>query len=242
MRPSRPWSDLPASEEPDSQFALLSTLRRLGTEKQEQALAARVERLLRHNLGQDFESPDSGDAAAVRTMTIDAWTDCLRRRFPAAALQYLRTEQEEQARVQEILGRVPWHDGQAERGKALFQKHSCSGCHNTRTAVGPDLTGVAKRFSRDDLFTALLFPNRDVSPLYHTTLVETASGKILSGLVIYESVEGLTLRDSTNQTIRIEAADIDARRDLPTSLMPDGLLETLQPQDLADLYAYLQTL
>jgi putative heme-binding domain-containing protein len=64
----------------------------------------------------------------------------------------------------------------------------------------------------------------------------------LSGLVIYESAEGLTLRDSTNQTIRVEAAEIDARRDLPTSLMPDGLLETLQPQDLADLYAYLQTL
>jgi putative membrane-bound dehydrogenase-like protein len=233
---------LPASEDPDSQFALLSTLRRLGTERQEQSLATRVERLMRHNLGQDFNAPDSSDAAEVRKLTIQNWTEQLRQRFPTAAQQYLRTEKEEQARVQEALGRVPWGDGQLERGKLLFQKHSCSGCHNARAAVGPDLTGVAKRFSRDDLFTALLFPNRDVSPRYHTTLVETASGKILSGLVIYESAEGLTLRDSTNQTIRVEAAEIDARRDLPTSLMPDGLLETLQPQELADLYAYLQTL
>lgn len=233
---------LPASEDPDSQFALLSTLRRLGTERQERALASRVERLLRHNLGQDFDAPDSGDSATVRTLTIQNWTERLRRRFPTVAQQYLRTEKEEQARVQETLGRVPWGEGQIERGKQLFQQHSCAGCHNARAAVGPDLAGVAKRFSRDDLFTALLFPNRDVSPRYHTTLVETASGKILSGLVIYESAEGLTLRDSTNQTIRVEAAEIDARRDLPTSLMPDGLLETLQPQDLADLYAYLQTL
>jgi putative heme-binding domain-containing protein len=193
-------------------------------------------------LGQDFNAPDSSDAAEVRKLTIQNWTEQLRQRFPTAAQQYLRTEKEEQARVQEALGRVPWGDGQLERGKLLFQKHSCSGCHNARAAVGPDLTGVAKRFSRDDLFTALLFPNRDVSPRYHTTLVETASGKILSGLVIYESAEGLTLRDSTNQTIRVEAAEIDVRRDLPTSLMPDGLLETLQPQELADLYAYLQTL
>ena len=139
---------------------------------------------------------------------------------------------------------VAWRGarGRPIEAGACFNNTPAAVATTRGSAVGPDLAGVAKRFSRDDLFTALLFPNRDVSPRYHTTLVETSNGKVLSGLVIYESVDGLTLRDSSNQTVRIEAGEIDARRDLPTSLMPVGLLDTLQPQDLADLYAYLQTL
>ncbi|MHB8952161.1 MAG: DUF7133 domain-containing protein [Pirellulaceae bacterium] len=233
---------LPASEDADSQFALLYALRRLGADRQESTLRERVERLLLHNLGPADESAVAAAQSDPQLAAVIRWTASLRQRFPDEAQQYLRSEKEEQARVQAILTQVDWDAGEVDRGRALFQKHSCSSCHNTRTAVGPDLTGVAKRFSRDDLFTALLFPNRDVSPRYHTTLVETSRGKILSGLVIYESVDGLMLRDSTNQTIRIESSDIDSRRQLPTSLMPSGLLDSLQPSEVADLYAFLQTL
>ncbi|MCH8829917.1 MAG: hypothetical protein IID45_10100, partial [Planctomycetes bacterium] len=49
-------------------------------------------------------------------------------------------------------------------------------------------------------------------------------------------------RNGTNQTFRIEADDIEARRTLNQSLMPSGLLKGLKPQDLADLYAYLRSL
>jgi putative membrane-bound dehydrogenase-like protein len=233
---------LPASEDPDYQFALLHAMRRLGVNRQEIALRDRIERLLRHNLGQDFGYEPDLEPTDSALAVITLWTDCLRTRFPDAARQYLRSEKEEQARLQALLAQVAWEAGQADRGLALFQQHSCSGCHNARTAIGPDLTGVARRFSREDVFTALLFPNRDVSPRYHTTLIETSRGSVISGLVIYESVDGVTLRDSTNQTLRVESSEIDARRELPTSLMPTGLLDTLQPPDLADLYAYLQTL
>ncbi|HVW00884.1 MAG TPA: hypothetical protein VHB77_11110, partial [Planctomycetaceae bacterium] len=102
--------------------------------------------------------------------------------------------------------------------------------------------GVAGRFSRDDLFTAIALPNRDVSPRYQTTLVVTKAGKTYSGLIIYESVDGVTLRNSTNQTFRLEADEIDSKRKLTTSLMPSGLLHGLSPSEVADLYSYLQGL
>ena len=85
-------------------------------------------------------------------------------------------------------------------------------------------------------------PNRDVSPRYQTTLVETKSGKVFTGLVVYHSVDGVTLRSGTRQTFRIEADDIETQRIVNTSLMPAGLLNDLKPADLADLYRYLQTL
>ncbi len=232
---------LPASEDPDEQFALLLALRRLGADAREASLRRRVTRLLLHNLGPDYDW-DSEPAAAEPAAQVETWTAYLRSRFPEAAGRHLRSAAEQADQLRLRLAQVEWEAGSAARGASLFRRQSCAGCHSTRTAVGPDLAGVTRRFSRDDVFTALLFPNRDVSPQYHTVLVETTRGHVVGGVVIYESVDGLTLRDSTNQTIRIAADELEMRRELATSLMPEGLLDGLTPQDLADLYAYLQTL
>jgi hypothetical protein len=48
---------------------------------------------------------------------------------------------------------------------------------------------VAGRFSRRDLFTAILQPSLDISPRYRTTLVMTAEDKVYQGIVIYEAVD-----------------------------------------------------
>src|SRR5262249_12873516 len=128
-------------------------------------------------------------------------------------------------------------------GVKLFSSRGCAQCHGGRSGLGPDLAGVAGRFSRDDLFVAIALPNRDVSPRYQTTLIETKNGKAYSGLIVYKSKgEGLMIANGTNQTFRIDGADIETRRTLPTSLMPEGLLKDLSNEDLADLYAYLKTL
>jgi putative heme-binding domain-containing protein len=108
--------------------------------------------------------------------------------------------------------------------------------------LGPDLAGATNRFSKEDLFTAIALPSRDVSTRYQTTLVQTKDGKSYSGLVIYESVDGFILRNGTGQTFRIETSQVAEKRKSPVSLMPAGLLKDLTAQDHADLYAYLATL
>lgn len=142
----------------------------------------------------------------------------------------------------EQLALVDWTAGDVERGRQLFEKRSCAQCHGGRRGLGPDLAGVTSRFSRQDLFVAIALPNRDVSTRYQTTLFETKRGKVHTGLIVYESAEGFLLRNSTNQTIRIETSDIETRRTLPQSLMPGGLLKDFRSADFADLLAYLKSL
>lgn len=137
---------------------------------------------------------------------------------------------------------MDWTAGDVERGRQLFEKRSCAQCHGGRRGLGPDLAGVTSRFSRQDLFVAIALPNRDVSTRYQTTLFETKRGKVHTGLIVYESAEGFLLRNSTNQTIRIETSDIETRRTLPQSLMPSGLLKDFRSADFADLLAYLKSL
>jgi putative heme-binding domain-containing protein len=140
------------------------------------------------------------------------------------------------------LSKVDWTHGDAERGRKIFETRTCARCHSGSTALGPNLAGVARRFSRQDLFTAILEPNRDVSPRYQTTMVQTTNGQMYTGMIVYEAVDGVVLRNASNQTFRINANEIEERRVLKTSLMPTGLLKDLKPADLADLDAYLSSL
>jgi putative heme-binding domain-containing protein len=137
---------------------------------------------------------------------------------------------------------VDWSRGDTRRGAALFESRACQSCHAGSRALGPDLAGVSGRFSREDLFTAIVAPSLDVSPLYRTTLVETKDGQVLSGMVAFESADGLILQTSANVTVRVATPDIASRQPGTRSLMPSGLLKDLSPGDLADLYRYLQTL
>jgi len=124
----------------------------------------------------------------------------------------------------------------------VFVKASCVSCHSGAQALGPDLRGVAGRFSRADLFTAIVQPSKDISPRYRTTLIATAAGKVYQGLVIYEAVDGLLLQTGPATTARIPGDQIVARRYTSTSLMPVGLIDKLTDQEIADLYAYLKGL
>ena len=137
---------------------------------------------------------------------------------------------------------VDWSRGDVQRGRAWYTRLSCNGCHGQRSAIGPDLAGITRRFSRKDVFVSLAFPQRDVSPRYHTTLLQTDDGTVVSGVIVYESVDGITLQNSSNETLRIPAGEIESRRELDTSLMPEGLLDSFTNEDFADLYAYLNEL
>lgn len=218
------------------QVALLQTLRRLGTTSAEEKLRQQVLRLLKRNTGQEFPADESIGSL------LDDWTKWITREYPGEASSLAGPSGEDWKQLKQSLKAIDWSGGDVVRGGKLFETRSCAQCHGSRRSLGPDLSGVAKRFSRDDLWAAIADPARDVSPRYQTTMIQTEAGKIYTGLIIYESVEGLILRDAQNRTYRIEAREIEEQRMLNSSLMPAGLLKGMTPQDLSDLYAYLRSL
>jgi putative heme-binding domain-containing protein len=122
----------------------------------------------------------------------------------------------------------------------VFVQASCAACHSGAQALGPDLAGVASRFSRADLFTAILQPSRDVAPRYRATVLTTEDGKVYQGLIIYEATDGVLLQSGPGTTVRVAGGQIASRRVSDISLMPAGLLDKLADRDVADLYAFLR--
>lgn len=216
----------------EAQFlALIRAMRRLPAGKEAEPLRARLARSLQASTGQSKLGSDPA-----------AWRDWFARTYPRLASQLDAADGVDVVAWKGRLARLDWTRGHAERGGAIFEKAGCAACHTGSRALGPDLRGVTRRFSRDDLFTAILQPSRDIAPRYRTILIATDDGKVYQGLVAYEAVDSLLLQTGPTTTVRLDHARISSRRLTDASLMPTGLLDRLTDQEIADLYQFLKTL
>lgn len=232
-------TSLPRSNDPAEQFQLLAAARRLTNDKREMTLRETAVRLLQNNTGLDEGFVFGEEGHRPQPDKLQQWKTALEKKYPDFKPQ---TVSDSERRVVELLPSVNWEKGDPQRGQKLFERLSCAKCHGGRRALGPDLTGVTRRFSRDDLFAAILEPSREISGRYQTTVVTTLSGKVYTGLIVYESVDGMLLRDAEHRTYRIEGHDIESRHLQRVSLMPAGLLKDATAEDLADLYAWMKSL
>ncbi|MCA9129333.1 MAG: PQQ-dependent sugar dehydrogenase [Planctomycetales bacterium] len=137
--------------------------------------------------------------------------------------------------------------GDAPRGKQLFasERTKCSTCHVVQGeggAVGPDLSVIGGKFDRPHLIESLLSPSQQIVEGYRTQLILTRDGIVHSGIVRSEVDGSLKLVDAYNREISLATTDIEQRTIANVSLMPQGLLDPLSPQEFTDLVAYLETL
>lgn len=166
------------------------------------------------------------------------WTGWVIEHYPGLKAQLESSDGVDRAKWDSRLKNIDWSSGRVDAGEALFRKH-CAACHQGTSAVGPDLAGLSKRFSHDDIVTAVLQPSKDVPARYRTTIFTTHSGQTLAGLVIYEAVDGAILQTAT-ATVRIAGNDIAGKRTSEQSLMPAGLLDNFSDQQVADLLTWLK--
>ena len=138
--------------------------------------------------------------------------------------------------------------GDLERGKQLFHKTTgvqCRSCHKIAgdgTELGPDLSQIGKKLDREKLLESILQPSKNIEPKYVTWVVETTTGKLVTGLLVHKDGNEIVLKDTQNKEHRIAMGDVEGTHQMQHSLMPDLLLRDWTPQQVADLLAYLASL
>ncbi|MBA4019046.1 MAG: hypothetical protein C0483_17905 [Pirellula sp.] len=137
---------------------------------------------------------------------------------------------------------VDWEHGNPVRGRELFDKKLCVRCHMGDSVLGPNLDDAASRYARSELMATVFEPSRFVPPRYRPTTVDLADGRQFSGIPIAEAGDLLLLQTGADTVVRIRGDEIAARRTTTQSIMPLGMLTDFSSDDLADLYAYLQSL
>ncbi len=137
-----------------------------------------------------------------------------------------------------------------QRGLALFAAASCSKCHrvgNTGMLVGPDLTSVSRRFSRQDILQSIIEPSHVIAENYRSLEIVTRDGKSFVGRpVLSGDYRSETLRLAADpqrpfQITEIDKRTIEEERVSAVSWMPEGLLDTLAAEEVRDLLAFLES-
>lgn len=131
--------------------------------------------------------------------------------------------------------------GDATRGKLLFQKH-CGVCHKLLGeggSIGPELTNTS-RADTAWLLASIVDPGAVIRPQYQQYAITTVDGVVRTGIIAQQDGASVILVDAKGELTRLTRDRIDALKELPTSLMPEQLLEGLSPGERRDLFRYLQ--
>ncbi len=127
----------------------------------------------------------------------------------------------------------------ASRGRRTFVQ-TCSGCHKLYGeggAIGPDLTG-SQRSNLAFVLESVIDPSAVVAADFRLVIATLSDGRVVTGMVKSRTERGLVLQTMT-EVMPLERSQITKLQELPTSLMPEGLLGLMTPEQVRDLVAYL---
>ena len=135
--------------------------------------------------------------------------------------------------------------GNVVKGKALFKVQSCTACHTDsdgQTPKGPHMVDIGKRYSAAELVESILKPSAKIAQGFDTYLFTMTDGRVFNGFIASESARSVLVRDASGVQRELKQTQIESRLIQKQSMMPEGIVNNLTPEDLADLIAYLQSL
>lgn len=219
-------------------LAALRTLQRMTWDKSTVSVRDQLMMFLESETRQDFGYRPKASGTPQEAVLVNA-SNWIQTHYPNEFAEYQNKYEPGKRGLVDRLASVDWNQGDSTRGAKVYQALQCARCHDAGSRLGPRLEGLGKRFSRDDLFRAIVYPSEQVPQRYRAVAIETVEGQFFQGAMVYESVDGITLQQTDGKTVRINRDQIELQTHSSKSLMPEGLLDQATDLELADLNAYL---
>ena len=132
-------------------------------------------------------------------------------------------------------------------GEKIFQEATCATCHvvaGKGQPIGPELTDVWSRWTGDakGVLREILEPSHKIDAKYVMRQVLTIDGVVITGLVVKETDEQLSLMptpEAKEPTIVIKD-DIEDVAESSSSLMPKALMDRFSEDEILELLSYLR--
>jgi putative heme-binding domain-containing protein len=181
---------------------------------------------------------------------LSAWEGIYRERFPSAPA-LIRSEASgahaydlSELRDNVLQGAV-MKTASAARGAQVIIRARCLDCHKfaeNGTGVGPDLTTVNSRFQPAEIIESIVLPSKVISDQYKSVSLATQDGKLYGGMPVLSDGPNLVLLLSDGTKVTIPKDQIEQQEPSKISVMPEGLLNPLSYQEIADLLALFNSM
>ncbi len=132
-----------------------------------------------------------------------------------------------------------------ERGQKVIERAKCLDCHKFGSkgeGLGPDLTTVNSRFRPSEILESIVEPSKVISDQYKPVTVATSDGKVYNGMPVVIDGPNMVLLLSDGTKTTIPKTEIDQKKESLVSVMPVGLLNTLNYQEIADMLALFNSM
>ncbi|WP_341938306.1 HEAT repeat domain-containing protein [Marinimicrobium sp. C2-29] len=133
--------------------------------------------------------------------------------------------------------------GDAHMGKLFFFYNTtaqCIRCHvmgEFGSAVGPDLTDIGSRLTREELVEAMVAPGERVPPGFGRVSVTLQSGEEIDGQFTTEDEDSVTITTDDSETITVERKHIVEQSFSGSGMPPMGLM--LEKENVRDIVEFL---
>ncbi len=135
-------------------------------------------------------------------------------------------------------------NGVAVTGKKVFVEQ-CSMCHqvnNEGIDFGPKLSEIGSKLSREGMYMSVLHPNAGIGFGYETFELITKKGDTYQGIIVSRNETDIIMRLPGGLSQSFKTSALKSVKQLPNSMMPEGLADGMSTQELVDLMEYLNTL
>lgn len=136
--------------------------------------------------------------------------------------------------------------GDAANGKKLFNSvATCAQCHIVQGAgknVGPDLSEIGDKLTREAMYVAIINPSAGISHNYEAHTVLTTNDEVVTGLLVSKNDSEIILKDKDGIERKFPVSEVEEFKKLETSLMPANLTDLIDQQGLVDIVEFMSTL
>ena len=136
--------------------------------------------------------------------------------------------------------------GDVSNGRLVFNTtgtcHKCHIVNKIGREVGPDLSEIGSKLSRQALFESILYPSAGISHNYEAYTLLLTSGTTVTGLITSETDDSVSIKADDGIVRTFRTAEVEEKVRQKISLMPADLQKVMTVQEIVDVVDYLQTL
>jgi len=144
--------------------------------------------------------------------------------------------------IEDVLLAINKLQGNPVKGRTIFNNQGCIACHSlnkTDKMKGPFMGQIGSIMNREQIAESILKPNASISQGFASVMISAKGDKTYMGFVQEETAAKVVLRNIAGEVFTIKAGDILSRKELETSMMPEGLANSLSYEELASLVTFL---
>jgi putative heme-binding domain-containing protein len=238
---------LAAFDDPNTPAAIVKAYPSMGADNRLEALnalASRVEYARQFKAAMEAGIITRADVSAATLRQLGSLESEDIKSWVASTFGQVRqSPAEKQKQIQALIKTIGPRVDRADvaNGRALFAK-TCMQCHtlfDTGGKVGPDLTG-SNRADLNYVLSNIVDPSAVIAKEYMVSIIRLKDKRVISGIVKGDDGNALTVR-TENESLTIPRSDVVRQTQQNISMMPEGLLATMQPDEIRDLLGYLRS-